>query len=325
MISIEEIKEAHQRISPFIRETPLEYSYPLSQLTGGDIYIKLENLQITSSFKLRGALNKILSLTEEERQRGVVTASTGNHGAAVAHVLKTFKIKGIIFLPENTARGKIDFLQQYQQELCFFGNDCMQTEVHARKYAADQAMTWVSPYNDEKIVAGQGTCALEIDQQLQQGRPGAKPHQVLTAVGGGGLIAGVGTYFKVLDPAIKIIGCQPENSAVMLHSINAGKILDMESKPSLADATAGGIEEGAITFPICQQVVDDFILTSEEEIKQAIRMMAGKHFQLIEGGAALPVAALVKEKERFKNQIIILVLSGAKIGINTLRDILTDI
>lgn len=322
MISIREIREAYQRISPHIRQTPLEFSYALSQLSGAEVYLKLENLQITSSFKLRGALNKILSLTERERQQGIVTASTGNHGAAVAHGLLTQKIKGIIFLPENTARGKVDFLRQFQQELRFYGQDCMETEIHARRFASDHGMTWISPYNDKTIVAGQGTCALELDKQLKQDHHIDSPDQVMAAVGGGGLIAGIGAYFKDQNSRIQIIGSQPENSAVMYHSIKAGRILDMESKPTLADATAGGIEAGAITFPMCQQLVDHFILVSENEIADAIRLVLEKHFLLIEGGAALPVAALLKEKDRFKNQRVVLILSGAKIDTNTLKKVL---
>ena len=312
----EEISEASKRIRAYIRMTPLEYSPHLSSLGSGKVYLKLENFQVTGSFKIRGAFNKILSLSEEEKEKGVVTASTGNHGVAVAYALQKLKYKGIIFLPENASPAKLEDLKFYDVELRFHGKDCVETENYARRFASEKGMTYLPPYNDVKIVAGQGTVGVEIAEQIKN------VDSVLVPVGGGGLVSGIALYLKSINPDIEIIGCQPLNSPVMYESIKAGKIVEMESKPTLSDGTAGGIEKGAITFEICQKYVDDFILVTEEEIKNAIRLVVEKHHMIVEGAAALSVASYLKEKERFMGKKVVLVLSGCRLSSNTLKKIM---
>lgn len=174
----------------------------------------------------------------------------------------------------------------------------------------------MSAYNDLQVVAGQGTIGLELERQLRT------VDVVLAPVGGGGLIAGIAGYLKSGHEAIKIIGCQPYNSCVMHESIKAGRILDLESKPTISDGSAGGIEPGAITFDICKDMVDTFIILSEEEIIEALKLILAKHYLLIEGAAALSVAAFLKDKDKFKGKTIVLILSGCKIGIETLKEIL---
>lgn len=311
-----DVLEAEVRIRPYIRETPVEYSPYLSRLGNCDVYLKLENIQITGSFKLRGAANKILSLTNEEREKGVITASTGNHGLAFAWMAQKFDIKGTIFLPEISSPAKTEALRQYGAEIRHFGDDCVKAEIHARRIAEEQGLTFISAYNDPQIIGGQGTVGIELMRQV----PGTGC--ILIPVGGGGLIAGIAGYMKTEDKSIEIIGCQPEKSAVMYASIKAGRILDMESQPTLSDGSAGGIEPGAVTFPICQELVDDFILVSEEEIAAALRFVMEKHSLLIEGAAALSVAAFIHQIHRFKGKNVVLVLSGSKISLETLRKIL---
>ena len=311
-----EVLDAEGRIRAHVRETPLEHSPYLSRLGNCQVYLKLENIQFSGSFKFRGAVNKLLSLTDEEKNLGITTASSGNHGMAVACLLHKFGIKGIIFLPEVAAEAKVEAMRLYEPDIQIFGDDCVKAEMEAKRIAGEKDMTWISPYNDPFIVGGQGTVAVELERQLN------RMDSVLVPVGGGGLISGTAGYLKTKDDHIEIIGCQPENSRVMYESIQAGEILDLESQPTLSDGTAGGIEQGSITFDICRVTVDDFILVNEDEIKNAIRLILEKHYMLIEGGAAVAVASFLKEKERFKKKHVVLVLTGSKISLDQLKTIL---
>jgi len=311
-----EVLEAEKRIRAHIRETPVEFSPYLSQRTDSLVYLKLENIQLSGSFKLRGAMNKFLSLSKGELERGVVTASTGNHGAALAYVLQKFSGEGTIYMPENVSQVKVETLRLYGADLQFFGDDCVKAEMKAREVAAKNNQVFISPYNDPKIIGGQGTIAVELKRQID------RMDAVLVPVGGGGLISGIAGYLKSIDGSMEIVGCQPENSAVMYESIKAGKIVEMESKPTISDGTAGGIEQGSITFDVCTHTVDDFILVTEDEIKEVIRVILEKHSMLIEGGAAVSVASLIKEKERFENKNVVLIITGSRIGLNQLREVL---
>ena len=311
-----EVLNAEKRIRKHIRETPLEPSPYLSQRGDARVYLKLESNQITGSFKLRGALNKFLSLTTEQQKEEVITASSGNHAAALAYTLHKFGGKGIIYLPENVSAAKVEALRPYGVELKFYGDDCIQSETLARKTAVENNRIFISPYNDAQIIGGQGTIGVELLRQM------VKPDTVLVPVGGGGLISGIAGYLKSVDPGIEIVGCQPQNSAVMQASVQAGKILELESEPTLADGTAGGLEPNAVTFDICSKFVDDFILVSESEIKNAIILSLEKHHILIEGAAALSIAAFIKDKQRFAGKNVALIISGKKISLGQLKEIL---
>ncbi len=311
-----ETLEAEKRIRKHIRETPVEHSVYLSQLGSCNVYLKLENLQLTGSFKLRGAVNKILSLSEEEKERGLMTASSGNHGAAFVLLMKKFNLKGTIVLPEITAPTKIESLRLSGADIIKHGDDCIKAENFGRQTAKKQGLTYIPPYNDPQIIGGQGTIGIELIRQVP------KINSVVIPVGGGGLIAGIAGYLKSENKKIEIIGCQPENSPVMYESIKAGRILDLEFKPSISDGTHGGLELDTITFPICQELVDDFILLTEDEIISAIKIILEKHYILIEGAAALSVAAFIKQKKRFPGKNVVLILSGLKISLDTLRHIL---
>jgi threonine dehydratase len=311
-----EVLNAEKRIRQHIRQTPLEPSPHLSQLAKANVYLKLESSQITGSFKLRGALNKFLSLTADQQKEEVITASSGNHAAALAYTLHKFGGKGIIYLPENVSPAKVEALSPYGVELRFYGDDCIQSETLARKTAVENNRIFISPYNDPQIIGGQGTIGVELLRQMD------RPDAVLVPVGGGGLISGIAGYLKSVAPDIEIIGCQPQNSAVMQASVQAGKILELESEPTLADGTAGGLEPDAITFDICSKFVDDFILVSESEIKRAIIFAIEKHHTLIEGAAALSIAAFIKDPKRFAAKKVALIISGKKISLEQLKEIL---
>lgn len=315
---LNEVKTAHNRIKPYIRNTPLEHSTPFSKITGAHVYLKCENLQHTGSFKTRGAFNKLLSLSHKEREQGIVTASSGNHGAAVAYGLQTLNIIGKIFVPENTSKAKVANINNYNSPLEFYGNDCVLTETYAREYALTNDQIYLSPYNDLHVIAGQGTVALETLSQLP------KIDAILVPVGGGGLISGIAGVVKALSPHTQVIGCLPENSPIMAESIAVNKIVDRATLPTLSDATAGGIESGAITFELCKRWVDDTILVSEFAIKAAITSMIQHHRMIIEGAAGIAVAALLSNMDRFRNKNVVLILSGANISLETLKSVLSE-
>lgn len=314
-----EALEAEQRIRPYIRETPVEFSSYLSKLGNCKVYLKLENMQLSGSFKFRGAVNKLLSLCQEEKNKGIVTASSGNHGCAFAQACHILGIKGKVFLPNYASPAKIEAIRQYDVELQFYGDDCGQeTEVYARNMADKSGRVYLSPYNDIKVIGGQGTIGIELERQLEH------IESVFVCVGGGGLIGGIAGYLKGNKKNIEIFGCQPKNSAVMYESIKAGHIVEMASLPTLSDGSAGGMEPGAITFEICRDYVDDFILVSEEEIKDAILFVLEKHHMIIEGAAAVAVASFLKRKRQLSGKHVVLVISGAKISLETLKKILLE-
>jgi threonine dehydratase len=312
------VVESYSRIKEHIRETPLEYSPYLSSLCECNVYLKLENQQITGSFKVRGALNKILGLSAEQTKQGIVTASTGNHAAAVGYALDIAGAKGEIFMPENVADIKVQNLAQYKNvKVNLFGSDSVDAEREAIKQAGLTNRTYVSPYNDEQIVGGQGTVAYEIINRLPT------VNHILVPVGGGGLVSGIGGYVKTKNQNIEVIGCQPVNSAVMYHSIKSGNILNMESKPTISDGTAGGIEPGSITFPLCQKYVDEFHLLTEDEILAALGILVKHHQHMAEGAAGLSVAGLIKHKRNYKGQNVVLIICGNKMDIGLLGAVLS--
>jgi threonine dehydratase len=311
------VETAYERIAPYIRKTPLEFSPAFSELCGCKVYLKLENLQITGSFKARGGLNKILSLTDAQKAKGVVTASTGNHAAAVAHALELAEVSGIIYMPENVSETKIANLKRYDRvELRFVGQDSVDSELAALAFSKESGLTFVSPYNDPEVIGGQGTIGKEMLQDLPD------VDAVLVPVGGGGLISGIAGYVKHGRSTIDVVGCQPENSAVMYHSILAGEILDMASSPTVSDGTAGGIEQGSITFDICQQYVDTYHLITEDEIMRALLLLMKHHYYMVEGAAGLTLAALIKNKAQYKDKTVALVVCGNKMSLPLLKRVI---
>lgn len=301
-------RAAARRIREFILETPLTLSAAFSAELDASVYFKLENRQTTGSFKLRGAINSLMTLSDEQRSRGCVAASSGNHGAAVACAMQTLGVSGVIFVPEQTSPVKVDAIRAYGGEVVFFGTDGLDTEQRARSYASEKGMAYLSPYNDAAVIAGQGSCGVEIVEQL------ADVDTVFVAVGGGGLIAGVGSVLKAHNPAVRIVGCQPAASAVMARSLEAGEIVEIKSEPTLSDGTAGGIEAGAITFPLNQAVVDDFVLVDEAQIASAMRQFMRSEGDIIEGAAGVAVAALLERATSIRGQKVVVIICGGNIS-----------
>jgi threonine dehydratase len=311
-----EIALAANRIKEYVRETPLEFSPKFSDATGAKVWMKLENLQLTGSFKLRGAFNKLLTLSEHERARGIVAASSGNHGAAVAFAMHKLGVGGVIFVPENTSSAKVESIRRSGGDVRFFGIDGLDTETHARKYAADHAMSYLSPYNDVAVIAGQGSCGVEIARQLPD------VDAVYIAVGGGGLLSGVGTFLKTINRNVGIVSCQPEASAVMTESVRAGTILDLPGRPTLSDGTAGGIEADAITFGICRDIATDFVTVSEEQIAEAMRVFIDSHRTLVEGAAGVALAGLLLHGNKYADKTVVALVCGGNISRETLRRVI---
>ncbi|MCP5091049.1 MAG: threonine/serine dehydratase [Gammaproteobacteria bacterium] len=308
---------AARRIRCHVVETPLVHSDSFSAELGASVYFKLENRQTTGSFKLRGATNRVMTLSDAERSKGCVAASSGNHGAAVACALKKLGARGVIFVPEQTSAIKVDAIRANGGEVVFFGTDGLDTEQHAREYADENGMSYLSPYNDEQVIAGQGSCAVELLEQLPD------IDTVFIAVGGGGLIAGVGSVLKDRNPDIRVIGCQPAASPVMARSIEAGRIVDMQSEPTLSDGTAGGIEAGAITYPLNQLIVDEFVLVDEEQIAAAMRRYMDSEEDTIEGAAGVAIAAMLQRRTSIRQQNVAVIVCGGNISAEKLETIKT--
>ena len=306
-INSQDIVNASQRIAPYIFKTPLLHSLPLSRQLGVDVFLKLENEQVTGSFKARGSLNKVLSIPNSD-PRIVVTASTGNHGQGVAYALSKADRKGIIFLPKSASPSKIKALSLFDVQLEFIDGDPLTTELAGKSYANKNNAIWISPYNDDEVIAGQGTIALEIQNA------GIDPSAIFITVGGGGLISGIAAFFKTKESKTTIIGCQPENSPDMLESIKAGKIVKAVNLPTLSDGSAGHLEPGSITFEYCRKWVDDYIIVNEKRIADGIRWMAGHHHKMIEGSAAVALMGAVDYSHSFKAKgPVVVVICGANI------------
>ncbi len=308
------IVAARARLSPYIRVTPCEASLALSARYDADVWLKSEHLQHTGSFKARGSLHKLLCLTPDERRAGIVTASSGNHGAGVAWASHTLGLKALVFVPREASAAKTDTIRRYGAEVGTYGTDGLDTELHAREYAAQHGSTYVSPYNDIDVVAGQGTVAVEMHEQMQ------RIDSVIVAVGGGGLIGGIAAYLKGVTPNVRVIGALPEKSPVMALSVRAGRIVEFASEPTLSDGTAGGIEPGAITFDLCRTLVDEWVLVSEAEIATAMRDFIAAQNQVIEGAAAVALATLGRVDVRGRR--VAVVLCGGNVSPDTLRQVL---
>jgi len=298
------VARAYERIKADIQRTPLEYSPALSELAGALVHLKWENEQSTGSFKLRGALNKLRSIPPEMKKRGVVGASTGNHGLGLSLAARKEGAELTLVLPARVSGWKKQRLLESGTSILEHGESCEKAEVFARELASREKKTYVSPYNDLDIVFGQGTIGLEVLEDL----PAAE--DVLIPVGGGGLAAGIAGYLKALRPGFRIFGVEPDHSAFMAASIEAGKIVKIEEKETIADAVAGGIEPGSITFPLCRQLLDGIIVVEEELIETAMSLLWENHRQVVEGAGALALAGLLREKERFSGRQTVLIVSG---------------
>ncbi len=314
MIDPQLIVEAAERVAPHARRTALYVSAPMSERVGGTIVIKAEHQQLTGSFKLRGALNKVLGLSDEDAIGGVITASSGNHGIGVATAASIRGIDCTVFLPRGASPSKVAAIARLGATIVEVDStDSNEAEVAARAASATEGITYVSPYNDPDIIAGQGTIGLEI---LADAAAAGIGHidAVVASVGGGGLISGIASWVKHESPETTIIGASPTNDQAMVASVAAGEIITPPSSPTLSDGTAGGIESDAITFDICRSLVDDWITVSEDDIASSIAAMIDDHHEVVEGAAAVALAAGSDHARRHPGSTVVIVTCGANIS-----------
>lgn len=316
MFSDQNVIEAESRIRRHVRETPVDHSLHLSRLGNGDVYLKLEHLQHTGSFKLRGATNKILSLTPEQLRQGVVAASTGNHGLGVCYAARQAGAQATIYLPRDVSESKLAMIKHLGGNTILSGGDCLAAEYEAREAAENSGRVFISPYNDLEVIAGQGTIGVELTRQLE------RIDAVFVAVGGGGLIAGIAAYLKSVSPSTRIVGCWPENSRALYECLRAGRIIEFPEEPTISESTAGGVEEGSVTFPLCQRLIDDHVLVSEAEIHEAMRVIFEQERWVVEGSAGVAVAGFLKQREMYSGQNSVIILCGRNIASGKLKGIL---
>jgi threonine dehydratase len=296
MISGECIEAAQKRLEGKINKTPLSYDSDL------DVYIKWENHQNTGAFKIRGALNKILSLEKWEQERGLVAASAGNHGLGVAYAARLLGIRATVFIPENTTAIKEEAMIEYGAVVKKIAADYSEAEKEAQAYAIKKGSTWISPYNDGQVIAGYATLVQEMVEQIVPFDASA----CIVPVCGGGLIAAVGLAFRHLQMDLRLIGVQSKNSAYFYSLYQYGSQKDVVESKSIADGLTGAIEKNSMTIPLVRSMLDDFILVEEEEIEQAIVFCYKKYHQIIEGSAAVPLAAVLFHKIKIPKSILIL-------------------
>jgi threonine dehydratase len=306
---------AHKRIRTVVRATPTEEISDLFPGGGSRVYAKLENQQETGSFKLRGANNRILLLSPEEKAIGIVAASNGNHGHGVAAAAKHAGVSAEVYVSDQVAPEKAKRIEECGARIQRAGSDPLDAEVTARQKAIESGRVFISPYNDWDVLAGQGTIAVELLEQIPQ------LDAVFVAVGGGGLIGGIGAYLKYASPKTEVVGCWPENSPVLYESMKAGWILPVAEKPTLSESTAGGLEEGSVTLEVCATVVDERVLVSEEEILDAMRLVQRSKGWLIEGAAGVALAAFQKTAERYEGKTVAIIICGGNLS-QKVRDLL---
>lgn len=305
------IEEAEALIRPYIYETPLTWDERLQA------FLKWENQQVTGSFKVRGALNKVLHLSQAERAAGLVAASAGNHGQGVALAARLCQAQATIFVPENAVPYKVEAIQKLGAEVRKVAGGYAAAEAAARRWASEHGKTWVSPYNDPLVIAGQGTLGLETLRQLSQ--PVAC---WLIPVGGGGLLAGIGLALEGKAQKSAVIGLQAAASPLVHHLFYHGDQVGVEDRPTLADGLSGAIEEESITIPLLRRLAREIMLVSEEEIARAITYAWRVHHQVVEGSAAVGLAALLSGKMRERPAVVI--ISGGNIQPQTHEHILSS-
>jgi threonine dehydratase len=312
-------REAAQRTracAPALQQHVLRTSLTALATPGdgdAELLVKNEHLQHTGSFKVRGALAKLLAVGTAERARGVVAASSGNHGLGVAYALAAVGGRGTVFVPEGASPIKVAAIRHLGTEVVHRGRETGETEALARRYADGNGLVYVSPYNDLDVIAGQGSIGLELIDQA------GELDAVVVSVGGGGLVAGIAATLKSRAPHVRVVGASPANDAAMAASVRAGHVVGIDPRPTISDGTAGGIEPGAVTLPLCTELVDEWVLVDELDIRAALRQFLDTQHQLIEGAAAVAVAAALRLAPNLPGRRVAVVSCGANISAETLH------
>lgn len=306
MAKLEDFIKAKEKLSKVLLETHLIYSPIFSKESGNKVFIKPENLQKTGSFKIRGAYNKISNLTDAEKKRGVIASSAGNHAQGVAYGAKESGIKAVIVMPKSTPLIKVESTKQYGAEVILHGDVYDDAFKKAKELEEKEGYVFVHPFNDEDVLDGQGTIALEILEELPE------TDIILVPIGGGGLISGIACAAKILKPEIKIIGVEPEGAASAYEAIKENKVVELKEANTIADGTAVK-KIGDLNFEYIKKYVDEIITVSDYELMEAFLLLVEKHKIIAENSGILSVAATKKIKE--KNKKVVSVISGGNIDV----------
>lgn len=317
MLSLADVEAARERVDDVALHTRVESQRTFSRLTGADVRLKFENYQRTGSFKIRGATNRIRTLTDQERDSGVITASAGNHAQGVALAAQYSGVEALIVMPEFAPISKVNATRSYGAEVLLYGEDYADAQEKAHELAADSSRTYVHAYDDEAVQAGQGTIGLEILEDCPE------VETVVVPIGGGGLIGGIATAIKANKPETRIVGVQAEGAATVAHSLDKDATEELESVDTIADGIATGAV-GESTLPLIDEHVDEIVTVEDGEIASAVVLLLERVKTLVEGAGAVPVAALLEDRIDFEDdETVVPVLSGGNIDLNLLTTVLT--
>jgi threonine dehydratase len=316
--TLHDVYRAHARIKPLIVETPLLASAELAEKTGAQaVHLKLECLQNTGAFKVRGAANKILSLSDEEKQKGVITFSTGNHGKAVAYVAGRAGVRAVVCLSEHVAPYRAEMIRELGAEISIKGDSQDEAEKNYHQLAVSRGLVPVVPFDDPMVIAGQGTIALEILAALPD------TDVLLVPLSGGGLLAGMAKAAKSINPAIHVVGLSIERSPAMVESLKAAKPVQVAENASIADSLLGGIGfDNRYTLPMVEKYVDEHLLISEEEIKNGMFYLFHSHRTIVEGAAAVGVGAMLNSRIDVNGKRVVSVVSGGTVDSTSFLEII---
>jgi len=314
-VTLQDIQAARERIRNVIYHSPCPYSLSLSQLCGAQIYCKLDHLQMTGSFKERGARNKLLQLSADEKRRGVIAASAGNHAQALAYHGRELGMSVTVVMPVWAPLVKVSKCRSFRANVILHGESYDSARSHAKELAAEKSLVYVQGFDDPDIIAGQGTMGLEILEDVPD------VEAVIVPVGGGGLISGVGRAIKSLRPQVRIIGVEPENAPTLKASMIAGKVTRIETKPTLADGLAVA-EIGSLCFDIAREVIDELVMVDEAEIATSVLRLLEHEKTVVEGAGAVPLAAMLTRALGLRGKKVVLALTGGNIDVTLLSKVI---
>jgi len=311
-ISLQDIYRARKAIAPWVTRTPVVRSESLSSLSKASVYLKLETVHEVGAFKIRGATNRILSLTKQQKSKGVVTASTGNHGRSVVSIASKLGIRATVCMSKLVPSNKVEAIKRMGGEVCIVGESQDDAEKHALALVAEHGFTYVPPFDDKHVIAGQGTIGLELLEDLGQ------VDAALIGLSGGGLMSGIALALKTANPAVRIIAVSMERGAAMFESVRQGKPVEVKEEPTLADSLGGGIGlNNAYTFDMVKDLVDEYILLSEEQIAAGMRHLYEQEKMVVEGAAAVGVAAILEGLAGELSGNVACVISGNNVDMTT--------
>lgn len=317
-VTLSDLYDARRTIAPFVRRTPLVPSTSLSQRTGADVYLKLETTHDTGAFKIRGATNRLARLEPEQRERGVVAVSTGNHGRAVAYAARRVGARATVCMSELVPRNKVEAIRALGAEVRIVGRSQDDAQVEAQRLMQEEGLTFVHPFDDPRIVAGQGVIGLELLEDL------GSVDTALVGLSGGGLIGGIAVALKAANPRTRVVGISMKRGAAMYESIRAGKPVAVTEEATLADSLGGGIGlDNRCTFDLVREYVDDYILLDEAQIGAGMRHLYREERVVAEGAAAVGVAALLEGLAGRIQGNVVCIISGNNVDMDVFTDVVT--